>query len=100
MNVRRNDVGVVLRLTVKENGIVVDVSSATLLEIILNPPTGSSRRKPATLTADGTDGQIEYQTQPGDLDLVGAWTVQARMQFPSGLRVTSAGVALTVERAG
>jgi hypothetical protein len=100
MIVRENDVGVVLRLTVKEQGAAVDLSASTIVEILLRPPLGAARRKTATFTTDGSDGQIEYQTVAGDLNVVGAWSVQARTQFPTGLDVTSAGVALTVERAG
>jgi hypothetical protein len=98
MNTRQNDVGVTLRGTVKEAGIAVDVSLATVV-LVLTPPTGAPRYRPMVFQTDGTDGVVEYVTAIGDLDLVGLWYLQTRATFPSGLDVTSAAVELTVERA-
>jgi len=100
MTIRLNDVGAVLRLRIKENGVAVDVSTATTFEILLNPPKGLSRRKAATFTTDGTDGVIQYTLQAGDANVVGEWSVQARVVLPSGFDLTSSPVSLTVERAG
>lgn len=79
------DIGSVLRYTIKDqDGIVVDVSAASEKSIILLSPTGKKYTKTATLTTTGTDGQIEYTIQAGDLDAPGTWLRQAKVVVPAG----------------
>lgn len=96
MDLRQNDSGVILRLTVTENAVPVDVS-ASVNTIVFNRPKGDPLVRDAVFTDDGTDGRIEYTLQPGDLSQRGAWSIQARCVFLSGLDVRSAGLRLNVE---
>lgn len=78
------DVGTVFKATIKDNGVVVDLSSATLKEIIFKKPDGSRLTKTALFYTDGTDGIIVYTAVAGDLDLAGMWQWQARITVTSG----------------
>ena len=71
------DIGLVIRVTIEDDGSVVDVSSATTKDFYLKRPDGSLLGPLATtFTTDGTDGQIEYATVSGDLSLAGLYDVQ------------------------
>jgi hypothetical protein len=75
-----DDFGTVLRTTIKDqDNVIVDVSSATTIQIILRTPKGEFVTKTASNTTDGTDGQIQYTTLDGDIDEVGTWGFQARV---------------------
>lgn len=77
-----NDVGTQFKLTISDNGTVVDVSSATK-QIHFRKPDGTCLEKTANNFTDGTDGIITYITQSGDLDTVGMWKLQAYIDFGS-----------------
>jgi hypothetical protein len=95
-DLRQNDSGAILRLTVQEGGVPIDVSAATCT-IVLMPPQGQHREKPAAYLTDGTDGIIEYQLLSGDLNQAGAWYMQAHVVFATGQDFRSARVRLNVE---
>lgn len=61
--VRVGDIGVVIILTVYEDGAVKDISSATNLEIHIKKPGGTVLEKTAAFTTNGTDGKLQYTTQ-------------------------------------
>jgi len=70
----------ILRATIKDqDGVVVDVSAASVLQIKLKKPGAVSVTRTATLTGAGTDGQIQYQVIASELDTPGEWERQARV---------------------
>lgn len=79
--IHKGDVGTLIRLIVTDHkGAVVDVSSATTKQILLQRPNGSVEAKAAVFSTDGSDGAVQYVTQAGDLDQVGdGWRAQARL---------------------
>lgn len=77
------DVGTSFTLTVKDNGVVVDVSGATTKQITFKNPSGSKFTKDLTFVTDGSDGQVRYITVSGDLNLTGTWTYQLYFILPS-----------------
>ena len=81
-----NDIGTVLRVQiVDEDGAPIDISAATVKEILLlKPDKRTSLLKTATFTTDGTDGMIEYATVDGDLDTLRVWQIQGRVTTPLG----------------
>lgn len=81
MVVHLNDIGTVFRLTVTDGGVIVDLSTTTVKELIFQKPDGTLVTQPATFTTDGTDGQIEYKSISGDIDQVGRWKLQAHVVF-------------------
>lgn len=81
-----NDIGTVLRVQiVDEDGTPIDISAATVKEILLlKPDKRTSLLKTATFTTDGTDGMMEYVTVDGDLDKLRVWQIQGRVTTPLG----------------
>ena len=74
---RVGDEGVLIRLTVLQDGAAKNVSTASLKEIDLRKPNGTTVTYDATFTTDGTDGQLECVTEAGDLDQVGTYRAAA-----------------------
>jgi hypothetical protein len=81
--VHMNDVGVLFRQTMYESDAILDLSSATELEMRFKKPDGTVLTKTATLSDDGTDGRLQYASIAGDLDQLGEWKVQPRVAFGS-----------------
>lgn len=75
------DIGVNFNITVMNDTVPLDVSNADNIYIIFQKPDGSDLTKTAALTTDGTDGKIKYTTVDGDLDQVGTWQIQAKVDF-------------------
>jgi len=74
-----NDIGTVIRVTLYDGSSVVDVSNASTLQLLFKKPDNTLLTKTAVLTGDGTDGQVQYITVAGDLNVMGKWAVQARI---------------------
>lgn len=84
------DIGTAIRATVYDRGSVVDLSAFSTLQLIFKAPDGDLTTQTASLTTDGTDGQIEYVTQSAnDLDVPGPWKAQARVVSSDGSWKTS-----------
>jgi hypothetical protein len=60
---------------------VLNLSNANNISIIFQKPDGTDLTKTASLTTNGTDGKIKYTTVAGDLDQIGTWQIQARVDF-------------------
>ncbi len=84
--IHQDNIGTVFRFAIRnQDDAVVDLSSASLLEIRFRKPDRTTILvKTATLVTDGTDGLIQYVTIAGDLDTSGPWTRQARVTIPAG----------------
>ncbi len=76
-----NDIGTDLQITVQEGASVVDISAASTLQILLTAPSGAVKTKTATLINTGTDGQMHYTTQSGDIDETGIWSYRGRVTY-------------------
>ena len=63
---------------------VLDVSTASVLELVFKSPSGLASTKTATLSTDGTDGKIYYTTVDGDLNQMGTWRIQAKVGIDGG----------------
>lgn len=82
--VHLGDIGTSFRATVMDqDGTVVDISSATRTMKFLKPDR-TVIEKPAALVTDGTDGQMEYVTVSGDLDMRGTWRMQGKVVIGAG----------------
>ena len=77
------DIGTSLQLEIVEDGVALDISTATSLKMRFQKPSGSTLDKDASFVTDGSDGLIRYVTVSGDLDEAGTWTRQAFMQIGS-----------------
>jgi hypothetical protein len=79
-----NDVGTNFVVTIKnEDNEAVDVSTASIKNLIFRKPDGTLLTKASSFVTDGTDGQIKYSFISGDLDQHGKWSVQAFIDFGS-----------------
>jgi hypothetical protein len=79
--IHAGDIGVVFNITIMNGTAVLNVSNANSISIIFQKPDSSDLTKTATLTTNGTDGKIKYTTVAGDLDQIGTWQIQARVNF-------------------
>lgn len=86
------DIGTVLEVTLYDSGSVVDVSSATVKQIILEKPDGTAVTKTASFTTDGADGKLRYTTIANDLDAPGDWNLQVYVEMPAGKWKSDVGV--------
>jgi hypothetical protein len=75
------DIGVNFNITVMNGAAVLNVSNANSISIIFQKPDSSDLTKTASLVTNGTDGKIKYTTVAGDLDQIGTWQIQARVNF-------------------
>lgn len=57
----------------------VDISTATLVKVLVKPPSGAPREWTGIVV--GTR-MIEYVIQTGDLNLAGEWRLQAYVEMP------------------
>jgi hypothetical protein len=80
------DVGTRFMFTIQDcdTATPVDVSSATSIEIIFKKADGSALTVSGAFFTDGTDGKVYYDTANEDVDKVGYWKVQGKVNFPEG----------------
>lgn len=99
---RLGDVGTAIEVTITNarTDTAIDVSTATVKQIVLCRPNGTLTYHDADFVTDGTDGKILYQLEDGDLDVVGLWTISAHWEMPDGSMWTSEPVAARVKRPG
>lgn len=81
---RVNDNGTKFDITVKDSGLAVDISGATVKKIIFRKPSGEKIAKDAVFVTDGKDGKLRYVVAAGDLDAAGSWALQIYLEFPNG----------------
>jgi hypothetical protein len=91
-----NDIGTVFRVTVYDTTStgdteIADISSATSLTFTFKRPDCTTFTKNALFTNNGTDGQIQYVTVNGDLNVAGTWSIQAYVVTPNGSHKTNTG---------
>ena len=79
--IHNGDVGTTFRLTITDTaGTAIDISAASTKKIYFYAPDGSKLAKTAVFTTDGKDGQIEYVSVSGDIDVTGAWLAQGYIE--------------------
>ena len=83
------DIGTRLIITIKDDGVVVDISSASLLQVILKKPDGQSYTKSGLLYTNGSDGKIYYTSISGDFNIPGNYKLQVKIVLSTGTYYTS-----------
>lgn len=78
------DIGTELTMTITENGSFVDISGAQSKDFHFEKPGGNEIIKSASFVTDGSDGQLQYTVQDGDLDESGLWAIQAEIVDSEG----------------
>ena len=89
--IRVGDIGTEFRVTITDDGVAVDLSSATSLVINFRKPDGTILSTSAYLYTDGLDGIIYYNTVDGDLDQSGQWKIQAVIETGGATYSSSVG---------
>lgn len=85
-DMRVSDYGYKIKITLKDSqGIVVNLSSATGLDLILRRPDNTVLEVTPSLFTDGTDGVVQYVTAPGDLSKLGTWKCQVKVTYSGAL---------------
>lgn len=79
-----DDIGTRFLVTVMDGTSVVNLSTATTLQLILHEPDATLLTKTAILYTDGSDGKIYYDSISGDLSSEGNWKIQAKIIFTGG----------------
>ena len=91
-----NDIGTIFRVTVYDTTsaggtTVADISGATTKKFTFKRPDGTTFEKTAVFTSDGTDGNIQYLSVDGALNVAGTWNLQAYVATGAGTWSTSVG---------
>ena len=91
-----NDIGTVFRVTVYDTTstggtTVADISLATTKQFTFKRPDGTTFDRVAVFTSDGSDGNIQYISVDGDLNIAGTWHLQAYVVTPAGNWKTEVG---------
>jgi len=73
-------------LTIKEKGVALDISGATLKEVYFDDPDPNNhvKIKDIDFLLDGKDGKLKYTTIKADLYTHGKWQIQAYIEHPQG----------------
>ena len=92
-----NDIGTIFRVTVYDmtstgGTTVADINTATTKQFTFKRPDGTTFDRTAVFTTDGTDGQIQYLSVDGDLNVPGTWHLQAYVVTPAGSWKTEFGL--------
>lgn len=75
-SIRVGDTGTEFRINITDEGVAVDLSAATTIQMIFKKPSGETLTVDANLYTDGTDGVIFYNTVDGDINESGMWRIQ------------------------
>jgi hypothetical protein len=78
------------------NNEILDISTASPINIIFTRPDGTGFSREASLVTDGTDGKMEYTTAASELNVAGDWSYYGTVQFLNGYWATTS-VAFIVE---
>ena len=84
-----NDIGTIVRVTVYDTtatggSTIANISAATTKQFTFKRPDGTTFTKVAVFTTDESDGDIQYVSVDGDLDIAGTWHLQAYVVTPAG----------------
>ena len=72
-----------VELTVyKDDGSVLNISSATVKEIIFRKPDGTKLTETGSFVTDGSDGKLMYTLLEAENNMAGIWKVQAHVDLP------------------
>jgi hypothetical protein len=82
--IKLGDIGSVITATIEENGVAIDVSSATTKLIYFLKPFGGRITKEASFDTTGTDGKVKYAIIDGICNQAGYWQAKFHIKTASG----------------
>lgn len=77
------DTGTVLEVLVTENGVGMNLESATTKEFLIERKDRTAYAVPANFVTSGSDGKLTY-TFGDEFNVKGTWSVQAHVILPNG----------------
>lgn len=83
-DIRQNDSGTLVRITITEDGSAVNISDATVKRIKFRRKDKTTFQVDANFLTDGTDGVIVYTSGSADFNQPGEWRMQAYIETPTG----------------
>lgn len=81
-NIQVGATNLLIKLELREGYGILDISDATVKNIVIEKPGSTVMTKTATFSTDGTDGLIYYRTVAGDLNEAGTYQLQAYIEMP------------------
>ena len=78
------DVGTLVQITLLDGENPLDLSGATVKNLIIRKPSGDCLTKTLAFATDGSDGVLVYSIETGVLNESGIWQFQARVTLPDG----------------
>lgn len=83
--VHKGDIGTKFLVTINEDDLPVDISTASVKKIITKDPDGTIVEHDAAFETDGSDGKIYWiTTLITDLAVTGEWEIEARIEMGGG----------------
>lgn len=80
-HIQTGGTGLAIRLQIKEGNSIVDLSTATVKNIIIEKPDATLVSGSATFVTDGTDGLIYYTSGSADFTQAGEYHAQAYIEM-------------------
>jgi hypothetical protein len=78
------DYGGIIRVTIKEDGAVKNISTATTKQFrFIRPDNVELPAVTAVFTTDGSDGKLQFTVTQGMLSKHGPWKIQALLTYAS-----------------
>jgi hypothetical protein len=87
--IQEGDIGTKLLVTITDDDVIVNISSASSLSIFIKKPDGSILTRSGTFETNGTDGKMYYTTVSGDINTSGSYKIQGRVTLSNGSFYTS-----------
>lgn len=79
------DIGIRLAVTFKTAAdVAVNISTASLKQLIIEKPDGTAVARALTFTTDGTNGQAYYVNVAADFPVAGYYYLQGRVTLADG----------------
>lgn len=75
------DTGTIIRITITENNTAVDLSGATVKQIVFQDKTRVTVTRDADFVTDGTDGQIQVLSEEDDFQQSGELKIQVYLEL-------------------
>lgn len=77
------DEGTHIELEIQDDGVTVDISTASVKNIKLTKPGGPTLTKAGQFSTDGTDGLLFYSTEAAVMVGEGLWSARAYVEIGS-----------------
>lgn len=81
-NIQVGAVNLSIELQLMDGYVPLDISTASVKQIIIDKPDGTNLARSASFVTDGTDGKLYYLTVAGDFDQAGTYKTQSFVTIP------------------